>query len=433
MFTAGGIALAAVLVHAACNSRRAALAAALLLVLAQPRAYDYDKVFFYAFGLFMCWSYADLPTRRAAVALAFTTAVAGLYRYDNGMYIAAAALVTMLTVHWPDVRLVGRRVTLFAMACLAASAPAALFIATHGGIPDAARQVAAYARVEYDRTRLRGRPRPAIDWNAPLLVVEPPAPSASVLGRTRMLPGWLTRGNAEAFLYFLLVSLPVLAIVGLLWKAPVGTSMDRQVAARGLAAAALCGLACVFVLRDPVRARYAAVAVPGVVLAAWLLRDASGPLRGMRRRARAAGMITVGGTAALAMVMLSAWVERLEPLLTVDDEESRAARLLRERKEQWSWVIRSAPDKEWMYGYIARCTGPDDRVMVVDFQPQVPFFAGRGFAGGMLVFFGDHWSSAADQQRIVQRLQSESVPMVISRGADPLGRWPTVLDYVRQE
>jgi hypothetical protein len=90
-------------------------------------------------------------------------------------------------------------------------------------------------------------------------------------------------------------------------------------------------------------------------------------------------------------------------------------------------------EDEWISGYLRRCTARTDRILVVDFQPQLPVYTERGFAGGMLVFLGLHWSSPEDQQRIVQRLEQESVPIVISRIPDALHRWPIVSAYVSRE
>ena len=410
---AAGTAFAAVLVRAATGSSLTAAAAALLLVVSQPRAYDYDKVFFYAFGLFMCWSYIERPAPKAAVFLGITTVIAGLYRYDNGIYVAAAALVTLVTIHWPDAQLLGRRALLFVAACVTACAPPALFIATHGSISDAVRQIVAYARVEGVRTGVFGWPRPAMDWTAPLATLE---------------------RNAEPFLYYLLMGLPILAVGSLLWRRRAGRPAERTVVARGLSAAALSALAGLFVLRDPIRARYAAVAVSGVVVAGWLLRDAIRPVAegaGNRVARFCAAALAVAAT--VAMIVVGEWPERLEPLLTRADDESRLARLWDERRQQWESVAGPMRDDEWISGYLRRCTAPTDRILVVDFQPQLPVYAERGFAGGMLVFLGFHWSSPDDQQRIVQRLKNESVPIVISRIPDSLHRWPIVSAYVERE
>jgi hypothetical protein len=405
-FIAAGFACAAVLVRAATGSRAPAIVAVILLTIAQPRAYDYDKVFFYAFGLFACWRYAETPTRRAAMALAMTVVVGGLYRYDNGVYVGAAALVTLITMHWDDRALLARRLGVFIAVSLLVAAPAALFVATHGGIFDALRQVMSYARLEGKRTGIFLRPALRFE---------------------------LTTSAAAALVYWLLVLTPVVALIRLLSGALVGPSPTRQHLARGIAAVTLCGLSAVFVLRDPVRARYAAVAVPMMVLGAWMAGASGYKVRAVGRL-RAAMVITLTVAVALTMASLSIWVEHLRKYLEPDTGRSVVGMFLYETGARWRWIAGPALDFHWMYGYLDRCTAPEDRVMVVGFQPQVPFHVHRAFAGGMVVFFGLHWTTPADQARIVHRLEQESVPIIITSKQDNLlARWPVVLEYVQRE
>jgi|RhiMethySRZTD1v2_1073278.scaffolds.fasta_scaffold277395_2 hypothetical protein len=66
-----------------------------------------------------------------------------------------------------------------------------------------------------------------------------------------------------------------------------------------------------------------------------------------------------------------------------------------------------------MVGYVRACTPPGSRVLVSGFVPQLYFFAERGFAGGMPVFFGDHWSTVQDQEQTIEQLRREFVPLAI--------------------
>ena len=83
--------------------------------------------------------------------------------------------------------------------------------------------------------------------------------------------------------------------------------------------------------------------------------------------------------------------------------------------------------------YLRRCTRADDRVFAAWFAPQLYFFSGRAFAGGMVVTFGGHWSDPARQNRIVAKLKSESVPVAIFEddGAEFRATYPIVDDYLR--
>jgi len=68
------------------------------------------------------------------------------------------------------------------------------------------------------------------------------------------------------------------------------------------------------------------------------------------------------------------------------------------------------------------------------FVPELYFFSGRGFAGGMVVTFGDHWSAPDRQRQIIAKLDAESVPIVILVAAARTGfrdSYPLVDDYFR--
>ena len=84
------------------------LAVALALAVA-PRYYDYDKVLFYGLGLMSCWRYIDRRSVGLVVAVGLLTTVAGLFRYDNGLLLAAAFLVTLIACHGRDRRVLARR------------------------------------------------------------------------------------------------------------------------------------------------------------------------------------------------------------------------------------------------------------------------------------------------------------------------------------
>jgi hypothetical protein len=71
------------------------------------------------------------------------------------------------------------------------------------------------------------------------------------------------------------------------------------------------------------------------------------------------------------------------------------------------------PDSQGMVAYVRACTPAGSRVLVDGFVPQVYFLAERGFAGGMPVFFGGHWASVQDQDRTIERLRHEVVPLAI--------------------
>ena len=90
-------------------------------------------------------------------------------------------------------------------------------------------------------------------------------------------------------------------------------------------------------------------------------------------------------------------------------------------------------EEDGLVDYLQRCTQPDDRVFAAWFVPQLYFFSGRGFAGGMVVTFGGHWSEADRQHRIVAKMKSESVPVAVFQddGSEFRATYPIVNDYLR--
>jgi hypothetical protein len=85
--------------------------------------------------------------------------------------------------------------------------------------------------------------------------------------------------------------------------------------------------------------------------------------------------------------------------------------------------------------YLRECTGPDDRVFAAWFVPELYFFAQRGFAAGIVAFFGGHWSEPQFQQQSVAALASHSTPILIFE-TDYYGafdaEYPILAQYVHE-
>ena len=128
-----------------------------LVVAAGPRFYDYDKVLFYPLGVFLCWRYIDRPCARGLLALALGTVIAFWFRYDNGIYIACAAGVSLAVVHWDNRITLARRLGLYCGVVVLASLPFLVFLQLNGGVLEYIYQIASYARREGRRTDVSGR------------------------------------------------------------------------------------------------------------------------------------------------------------------------------------------------------------------------------------------------------------------------------------
>ena len=64
--------------------------------------------------------------------------------------------------------------------------------------------------------------------------------------------------------------------------------------------------------------------------------------------------------------------------------------------------------------YVNSCTAPTDRLFVLGAHPVLYYFADRRFAGGHAWLLPLYDSADADEARIVERLRSASVPVVLT-------------------
>jgi hypothetical protein len=490
-----GAVLIAVLVRRATGSSVLAVVTASLAVTAFSRPYDYDKFLFYPLGLLACWRYTDTRRRRDLIVVAAVAVVAGMFRYDNGLFVAICGLVVLAAMHAREFRVLIGRVALLLGAGVACVVPFAVFLQLNGGLMEAVRQISTYARREGARTQIGTLPEgalsdlrvtpmpppppdrvqvrwtPAADgersalevgytlhdgiqrgdpedrtWlyeidnaapaNLRTIVNDPRVADTHLIDRTRFtlnpkeslarrlwrrlpfvgshLISWSSGGAAAVMFYlFLAVSLGA-AVAAIRVRGAPG---ER---AKLLSAAVMTLLAVAFILRAPVVARIGGVIGPPAVLAAW----------GWHRYARwrlVRGALTVGVIATLAIA--SEWrgsayrIERNGPRLggVLSDAAATPPDALL-AKQRLTGLVR----------YVRRCTRPDDRVFAAWFVPELYFFSGRAFAGGMVVTFGGHWSEPTYQRRIVEKMMTESVPVVLVREGDESFShdYPIVAEYL---
>jgi hypothetical protein len=84
--------------------------------------------------------------------------------------------------------------------------------------------------------------------------------------------------------------------------------------------------------------------------------------------------------------------------------------------------------------YLRECTSPDAHVFMTWSAPEFYYFARRPFGSGNALLLPGTLSTEADQQRMVQRLQAERVPVVLvneSRLEEFQGSFPLVAAFVR--
>jgi hypothetical protein len=488
-FIAAGAAIVMLLVRRVAPSGVSAAVITALVILSSPRPYDFDKFFFYPLGILLCWRYIDRRTVRSLAWLAGSAVVAGMFRYDNGLFIATGALAAIAAVHSPEPATMIRRAGVFAAACVVCAVPYLVCLQLSGGVVEAAEQMMDYARREGARTQIFEIPT-AMFSDLRMKPLPPPPPDRIQIrwtpeadeerqqleARYRLHDGvarsdpdertWLyeiddaSRGNLRALiddarvadthgvdrataqltsqepwtrrvhrtipllrnwdmawsasgaaglLYYVYVGVPLVAVAVALTR-----RMESAERARVLSAAAVALPVAVFILRDPIVARLGGAVGPVAVVGTWLW--------GHIHKSWAARVIAVA-VIATAFVATGFNVEpsRLRRVLEQASTSPPSPALVLERQEAR------------LVEYLRRCTQPDDRIFAAWFAPQLYFFSGRGFAGGMVVTFGGHWSEPDRQRRIVAKLKTESVPVVIFEddGSEFRALYPVVREYLR--
>lgn len=258
-------------------------------------------------------------------------------------------------------------------------------------------------------------------------------------------PGILNRGNAVAWLYYLLHGLPYLASIVFLVLAIRGAGAAE---ARIVPAIVYCMAATPFLLRGNLyeNARLSDVMTPSVVVGAWLLSIAFRPRAsaGNRRRAwftsaaaAVVAVVTLGSVTAYASVG-----RRLGNLPFLDGAGGLGARV----GSLTTDLLASPPPLAWLSSetaaagavlYLRACTAPDERVFVSGFYPELFFFSGRGSASDPPVHHRGFWTTPDEQRRTVSSLARYRVPIALidatpSGGSSRERIFPTMYPIVHE-
>jgi hypothetical protein len=258
--------------------------------------------------------------------------------------------------------------------------------------------------------------------------------------RMQVAPGVLTFDNALAWLYYVTLILPVVAVATLISRR--GNSHEATDRAGDTAIVGMLIVLCVVVgqslVRESPETRLPDVAAPMAVLGAWV---AGVWTRGNPRHPRARiaatlafGIVTFWGAAAFGglgdrvvtsgvLAGTGGVMERFEKV-----NESLTA-----RPPIDGWHDTGSVGLRALAEWVRTCTAPSDRLLVVGWAADLYFYAERPFAGGQVYFYPNWHSSLADQQLTVDRLNRQRVPIAISPvEGQPATRnaFPIVLDYV---
>ena len=265
--------------------------------------------------------------------------------------------------------------------------------------------------------------------------------------RLSLVPGVFTAQNALAWFYYLTILVPVIALgwVGAAWWSG---RVARPEAAVVAAAAILCCIISHTLIRESPDSRLAEVAPPTFVLAAWLARrrgaddPGASPVRARLERTGIVSLFlvtfwsvwTFGGTG-----MTGGLGARIANAGSWDGptgvwEQLGVVNRRLHRRPIDVWAPPGSTGLRALTRYVLDCTAPSDRVLVTWFAPDVFYYAERGFAGGQAYFEPGWHGSVADQRLTLERMQRQSVPMILGR-RDQEARFrdafPLVYDYIQ--
>jgi len=379
-----GLASAGMVVAAwrASRSLVVAVIACALCVAAFPRLYGYPKALLYVLGPLAMWAWARQPGVRRLLIVAALVGVAFLFRHDHGVYLGAAAMLTVLVAPAADRTTVWIRAATLGALVILVLAPYVAYVEVHQGLASYIRTGLEFSQREADRTQLH----------------------LSSLG-------W----GDEARLFYLFHALPIAALLWLafdVWRGRTG----EVVVVAPLAALAI--LANVNFLRDPLAVRLPDAIVPAALVGAWLvgrslritgrvLRGAAIAVAALVAVAAAASVGVVGQTREqLAHTNLSLGLGHV-PQLVRDRTAQLTARYAREQLDgRLSMLV-------GVFDFLDRCTTTRHRLLVAGNAPEVFVYAQRPFAAGHSSLVEGYYESEEEQLRMVDRVQRQVVAFAL--------------------
>jgi hypothetical protein len=363
-----------------------------------PRSFGYPKLLLYAIAGWAFVTATRQLTQWRVVALAVLTVAAFLFRHDHGLYIGAGALFAVVQGAVRDgASIVIRRTATFAAVIGVLLLPWMVFVQYYVGLPDYLRSALEFSRAEAEGTVLRSLPR--LDLSG-----------GPLAGQT----------NWEVWLFYLFYAMPLLSLWVAWLRARGGRERWAGESAGVIALAITAIVMNLGFIRTPLSARLPDAAAPAAMLGAWLIGAAfDARATTVRRLALVAAAVIVAVTARAVSVigdvpgeLNRAGILNRPGAMTdrIDDLNER----LHKTMPQGSHIpSRNSEALLPFYGYVERCTSPDDRLVMTGLSPDVFVLANRGFAGGQMAYRPAFYASDADQRRAIARMQSQSVPFVI--------------------
>ena len=391
---ATGFAIAAALSYklaaAVSGSVLAGVFAVAVQVLAYPRSYNYPKLLVYAVAVAAGWWAIERLTVRRLAVLGASTAMAYYFRHDHGLYVGIGTVVLIATHLWPlGWPVVARALGVYAVFTAAFVAPHLAYVEWHSSL---------WAYFEHAR-----------EFSSAELGLSP-------MGLPWFAMQWIP-GNSIPFLFWFFWTLPAACLLMLVRDRARQPQGDHIVPMMAMVIALAFAVNLGFI-RVPLAVRLPDVVLPHTILGAWLLaRLWRAPVGWPARLAMRPLLFGAAVGVALAVVTAFDTKEYLASIDLTRGAVSLATRwqlVTRELRQEPSGFMPNAsrPLVPFLQ-YVRHCTSPQDRLMYVGYQPEVYVVAGRGFAGGHIIYAGRFHADPQQQALTVRRLTSERVPFVL--------------------
>lgn len=355
-----------------------AVVAVAIEVAAAPRLYNAGKILLPLVAVSLGWRYVDAPSARRLAALAVWTAVAGLWRHDNLVYLGVPALGLVALCHEGQRAI--RAIVLYVTIVVGVLLPWLVYVQWAGRLVEYFASAARFAATERERT---------VGWPTESLVI-----------------------------LVLVMAVPLVA-------AALGRHTRDRLSFPHIAyAASIALLAALILLRDVIATRVPDVIGLTAVLAAWI----AGHLV-PRSMLKASAMIALVVVVSLAAIRLASQGFGVPTPGNVVRRFVRVSTMLRIHDAS---VI---PNRERLplTRYLASCTPDDSRVLVSGFGPEIPVLTGRPFAGGLPSFIPGYATHTEDVERAAAQLARESVSMAVmlEGSAVFVDEWPRLAADLR--
>jgi len=358
------------------------------------KLYGYSKLVVFAVAAALFLHYVRRPTRSALVWLAVWSAVAFLFRHDFLVYLApaAVALIALGSGSW---RQGIARVCLYgALVTVLVAGP--LYTIEHFvGLRSYVESNWAISVSERART------------NLPWPQLTPAASVGDFIANEK---------NAAAWLYYICLSIPPIAVLALLWSSYPRDLDARQRRAIVISLAVLAFMLNRYLLRGNLGARIGDLGAPVALLAAWLaatFRDA--PLAGKVLGRTVTALVLVTAFVAISTIG-SVWHEL--DTTGFRDSIKKVVRRVGAVSSQLRALPPPAgtvsPDGPTVADYIHACTSPSQRVLVVADAPEILAMAARSPAAGHMTFRSGFYTLDHDQRLMLERLRAQDVPVVVT-------------------